>query len=94
MFNFSKKTASTAELEATYKEARDMWSPAFHIVNEKEEALCGKTSVMFGHRPVTPEYVIDTLDKQHNGWYWCSDCGASFTELPKETFYSKRKEAA
>lgn len=83
---FSKTTAPVSE----YKEARDMHSAAFHIEKEQGKPLCGTTNSMCGTKPVTVEEVLNSLNKQHSGWYWCAGCGSAFTGEPKETFVATR----
>lgn len=85
---FKKKPV---EPQVTHKEARDMWSFAFHIVDMEEKALCGAKSAMYGTTPTTPERVLGMVDKQHGGWHWCSACGSAFTGQPVEAFRFTRK---
>lgn len=83
---FSKTSAPVSE----YKQARDMHSSAFHIEKEQGQPLCGTTNSMYGTKPVTVEEVLNSLDKQHSGWYWCAGCGSAFTGESKETFVATR----
>jgi hypothetical protein len=86
---FSKKT-SPASTVSEFKQARDMHSAAFHIEKEQGQPLCGSDNAMYGNKAVTVEEVLNSLDKQHSGWYWCAGCGSAFTGEPKSVFIETR----
>lgn len=76
---------------ATFKEARDMSSFAFHIEDPEGNVLCGTTRAMYGTKEVTPEHVIDSIPNQHGGWHWCRSCGTAFTGLSSDAFAVTQK---
>jgi hypothetical protein len=86
---FSKKTSPAADV-SPYKQARDMYSSAFHIEKGQGNPLCGTANAMYGNKVVTVDEVLNSLDKQHGGWHWCAGCGSAFTGEPESVFIETR----
>lgn len=89
MRNPFKKVSTPAVPE--FKQARDMWSFAFHVEDKEGYALCGAKSAMGGTEEVTAEKIMSSLHMQHGGRYWCPACASVLTGESKETFYPRRK---
>lgn len=90
MRNPFKKTAPVPVIE--FKQARDMWSFAFHVEDKEGLALCGAKSVMSGTEEVTAQKIISSLHLQHGGWYWCPSCASTLTGESKETIMAQRRK--
>lgn len=73
-----------------FKQARDMHSFAFHIEKGQGNPLCGTTNAMYGNKVVTVDEVLNSVDKQHGGWYWCAKCAEAFTGQPASVFVEAR----
>jgi len=94
MFGFKKKSVSVkAPVVPQFREARSMDTPAIHVETGEHEILCGSERALYGRNelPVTVEVILNSLDNQHSGWYWCSSCASLVTGLSAKEIASARK---
>lgn len=91
MFGLIKKFSKAKPVAETedprYLEARSMFGLSLHIYDkETDKVLCGYTNPVITEISVTPEYVVKTIPKQHEGFMWCRECGSTFTGVEEEGF--------
>lgn len=62
-------------------EARSMWGFSFHFVDTEKHGVAGRTSLCDTNvlpassvREVTKDRIVESWDKQHEGWHWCPEC--------------------
>lgn len=89
---FSKRTKLDPVPTPTHIEVRSYYSQAMHILKVGDEnPICGYSNWLPTNTEISvvASSVINTIENQHEGWFWCRSCASILTGLPEETFNRK-----
>lgn len=87
----SKKLGEAGPVETDFMRALDMTTSAIHVVCGGRP-LCGSNNAKAVLHPTTVVDVLDSVQYQHDGWYWCSGCASIFTGKPAAFFRDARQK--
>lgn len=89
---FSKRQKPKPAPVPTHIEVRSYYSQAIHILKTGEEnALCDYSNWLPTNTEISLDAnsVVNTIENQHEGWFWCRTCASELTGLPEEAFTRK-----
>jgi len=95
MFGFKKSKNNAETVEAVkvpdFVEAKSFYGMSIHVFDSKmNTVLCGYGNPVVTEIEITPEMMVSTIDKQHEGFMWCADCGTVFTGEDQQKFIDGR----
>lgn len=91
LFRKRQKTALTIPTRE-FIQVRSYYSQAIHILKTGEEnALCDYSNWLPTNTEISLDAnsVVNTIENQHEGWFWCRTCASELTGLPEEAFTRK-----
>lgn len=87
----SGKDSALPDFTGKFRVGRGSGGFAFHVIEGNDwRGLCG-TSVIERKSEITPAELENRIPKQHETFYYCSECVTAFTGISVEEQRSLRK---
>lgn len=87
------KRSDVRPVVSEFLTARSFYGAAIHIYRSGEgfaPALCGYDNLVYEGSAVDASQVIESVNRQHNGWFWCAKCASEISGLTVETILKGR----